>query len=74
MACNPVNPSAVAPVVCPPTVVYRDFYQPQPFQVVHPVEIVNRVHVVPVPHHVTTYTERTEMAEVCSLKKKRRKR
>jgi len=38
-------------VVDPPRVVFRDFFHPQLVEVIHPIEIVNRHHCVPVPHH-----------------------
>ncbi|MEC0246047.1 hypothetical protein ACI48J_00910 [Paenibacillus chitinolyticus] len=44
----------------PPTRVYRDFFHPQIVEVVHPIEIVNRHHCVPVPKHVHCYTVRDE--------------
>ncbi|WP_187385763.1 hypothetical protein [Gorillibacterium timonense] len=47
-----------APIVCEPQVVVRDFYHPRPQPVIHPVEIVNRHHFVPVPQHYYTVTER----------------
>lgn len=65
MSCNPYCPK-VSPVVTSPTVVYRDFYHPQVVQVVHPVEIVNRHHCVPVPQHVYTYSCRDEMGGTVS--------
>ena len=47
-------------VVDPPKVVYRDIYHPQVVEVIHPIEIVNRHHCVPVPVHCYTYTVRDE--------------
>ncbi|MCD1257601.1 hypothetical protein B5M42_001955 [Paenibacillus athensensis] len=47
-------------VVDPPNVVFRDYYHPQIVEVIHPIEIVNRHHCVPVPCHVYTVTERDE--------------
>lgn len=46
------------PVVCEPQVVCRDFYHPRPQPVIHPIEIINRHHFVPVPQHFFTVTER----------------
>jgi len=48
----------------PPRVVYRDFYHPQLVQVIHPIEIVNRHHCVPVPVHIVTCTVRDEFCDV----------
>jgi hypothetical protein len=65
-------------VVDPPTVVYRDFYHPQLVQIIHPIEIINRHHCVPVPHHTYTYSVKDEfcpgpvtgpVASVRSIKK-----
>ncbi len=70
----PVGPGAAAPIVCPPRVVYRDFVIPQPVKIVHPVEIVNRYRVVPVPYHTTVVTCRDELAAVCSKKVKKRRK
>lgn len=44
----------------PPRVVYRDFFHPQIVNVIHPIEVVNRHHCVPIPCHIYTYTERDE--------------
>ncbi|WP_245954557.1 hypothetical protein [Paenibacillus flagellatus] len=47
----------------PPRVVYRDFYHPQLVQVIHPVEIVNRHHCVPVYQHLVTCTVKDEYCD-----------
>lgn len=47
-------------VVDPPKVVYKDIYHPQIVNVIHPIEIVNRHHCVPVPRHVYCYSQRNE--------------
>lgn len=44
----------------PPRVIYRDYYHPQIVEVIHPIEIVNRHHCVPVPVHLFTCVERDE--------------
>lgn len=54
MSCRPYCPTSQ--VVDPPVQVYRDFYHPQIVQVIHPVEIINRHHCVPVPQHCYTYS------------------
>jgi len=51
----------LGPIIDPPTRVYNDFYYPQPMPIIHPVEIVNRHHCVPVPQHYVTYTVRDEV-------------
>lgn len=72
MAYNP-NANCPAPIVEQPTVVYRDLYHPQPVEVVHPVEIVNRHHIVPVPYHTVTYCVRDEVAPVATVCTQRKK-
>ncbi|MDF2926881.1 MAG: hypothetical protein K0R57_5795 [Paenibacillaceae bacterium] len=47
----------------PPRVVYRDYYHPQIVEVIHPIEIVNRHHCVPVPVHLYTCVERDEYCD-----------
>lgn len=47
-------------VVDPPRVVFRDIFLPQVVEVIHPIEIVNRFHCVPVPKHCFTVTVRDE--------------
>lgn len=75
---------------CPPTqvagapeVIYTDTFHPQLVNVVHPVQIVNRHHCVPVPQHVFTYSYRDEfvpspsygpVAQIRNLKKKKPKK
>ncbi|MED4600980.1 hypothetical protein P9314_09735 [Paenibacillus validus] len=44
----------------PPRVIFQDFFHPQVVEIVHPIEIVNRHHCVPVPHHVFTFTVKDE--------------
>jgi hypothetical protein len=72
MSYNEVCP-AQAPIYTEPTVVYRDHYIPQPVQVIHPVEIVDRYHCVPVPQHIVQYQCRQEQAVICSNKPSRNK-
>jgi hypothetical protein len=50
----------VAPIICRPKKIYRDYCHPQPVQVVQPVEIINRHHCVPVYQHCYTYETRDE--------------
>lgn len=68
-------------VVDPPQVVYRDIFLPQVVEVIHPIEIVNRFHCVPVPKHCYTVTVRDEFpsqlagtAQVSSAKNRNRSR
>ncbi|WNQ11269.1 hypothetical protein MJA45_27340 [Paenibacillus aurantius] len=57
MHCSPCPSSAI---VDPPRVVYRDYFHPQLVQVIHPVEVVNRHHCVPVYEHCTVVSYRDE--------------
>ncbi|CAM4487705.1 hypothetical protein [Paenibacillus tarimensis] len=45
-------------IVKPPVVQYRDVYHPQPVNVIHPVEIITRHHMVPVYRHYPVVTVR----------------
>jgi len=58
MAAHMQGSMSFPPVICEPHVVSRDFFHPRPQPVIHPVEIVNRHHFVPVPQHYYTVTER----------------
>lgn len=49
------------PIMTDPRRVIRNFYHPQLVQVIHPVEIVNRHHCVPVFQHCYSYSERDEV-------------
>lgn len=40
------------PIVCDPIQVVNDFYHPQVQPIIHPVEVINQHHCVPVPHHM----------------------
>ncbi|PDO09545.1 MAG: hypothetical protein BLM47_12005 [Candidatus Reconcilbacillus cellulovorans] len=57
-------------IVDPPEYVYRDFFHPQIVPVIHPVEIINRHHCVPVPHHIFTFT----CKDVCVSSEKKHRR
>lgn len=60
-------------VVGPTEVVYNDIYLPQVVEVIHPIEIVNRYHCVPIPRHIYCVTVRDEnpvdVAEVSNTKR-----
>jgi hypothetical protein len=47
-------------IVDPTRIVFQDFFDPQIVQIIHPIEIVNRHHCIPVPEHIFTFTEREE--------------
>ncbi len=64
-------------VVDPPRVIYNDVYHPQIVQVIHPIEVINRHHCVPIPCHTFTVAVRDEfcptpsLAQIRSVKKKK---
>ena len=53
-----VQSAAVEPIICEPQVVCRDYYRPQVVPVIHPYEVINRIHSVPVYQHYYTMSER----------------
>ncbi|UQZ85842.1 hypothetical protein SK3146_05132 [Paenibacillus konkukensis] len=48
------------PIITDPRRIVRNFYHPQLVQVIHPVEVVNRHHCVPVYQHSISYCEKDE--------------
>jgi hypothetical protein len=40
------------PIFCPPRVVFRDRCVPRIVPIIHPIQIVERVHCVDIPHHI----------------------
>ena len=61
MSCDKRFPSVcppVSPIVCPPIVVVRDHFVPQIVPVIHPIQVVDKVHCVPIQQHIYTYSER----------------
>ncbi|OMF13062.1 hypothetical protein BK127_20925 [Paenibacillus sp. FSL H7-0331] len=60
------------PVFTDPTQVIRNYYYPQPVPVIHPVEVINRHHCVPVPHHFVSCTVKDEVCTVSSRSMKKR--
>ena len=59
--CPPTDPA-----VMDPQRIVRDFYHHQVVQVIHPVEIINRHHCIPVYEHKYCFTVRDEMAQAYS--------
>lgn len=55
--CPPVDP-----IMTDPQRVVRDFYHHQVVEVIHPVEIINRHHCIPVYQHKFCYSERDEFS------------
>ncbi len=53
-------------IIDPPVTIFRDFFQPQLVQIIHPIQIINRQHCIPVPHHIFTFTSK----DVCTVSSK----
>lgn len=59
---RPLCPAAT--ISDPPRRIYRDIFHPQIVNVIHPVEIVNRHHCVPIPRHIVTCSVRDEFCNI----------
>lgn len=76
----PTGCPPVAPIVCEPIVVVRDHFVPQIVPVIHPIQVIDKVHCVPVEQHVVTYSENgaapvtVSGRSVCKRRKRRRSR
>ncbi|MEV2642747.1 hypothetical protein ABNC71_00910 [Paenibacillus larvae] len=57
----------VSPVFCPPLKICKNCYHPVPVPVVHPIEVIRRHHLVPVPRPVYTYSERDVLVDPCGF-------
>lgn len=64
----------VSPIVCPPIVVVRDHFVPQIVPVIHPIQVVDKVHCVPVQQHIYTYSEREVVGNATVSAKSQKKR
>ncbi|MCG7407354.1 hypothetical protein MH117_07970 [Paenibacillus sp. ACRRX] len=53
--CRPIDP-----IHCRPTVIFQDRFVPQIIPIIHPIEIVERIHCVPVPRHIHECHRRVE--------------
>ncbi|MGM1046562.1 MAG: hypothetical protein ACQEXX_10505 [Bacillota bacterium] len=65
MSCENICPSVcppVSPIICEPIVIVKDHFVPQIVPVIHPIKVVDKVHCVPVQHHVWTYSRENEEA------------
>ncbi|TBL75321.1 hypothetical protein [Paenibacillus thalictri] len=60
-------------VVDPPVTYYQNYFHPQVVTVVHPIEVVNQHHCVPVPHHVYAYSEKDVMCSSVRSRKHAKK-
>lgn len=70
--CPPVCPP-ISPIVCEPIVIVRDHYVPQIVPVIHPIQVIDKVHCVPVEQHIYTYTEGEAVAAAAVSGKASRK-
>ncbi|WP_270170329.1 hypothetical protein [Paenibacillus sp. SYP-B4298] len=57
---NQAGPNQLGPVVTAPTQVYNQVYHPQMLPVIHPIEVINQHHIVPVPKHYFPVTVKNE--------------
>ncbi|MCE5171698.1 hypothetical protein LQV63_20665 [Paenibacillus profundus] len=74
MSCRPHCPPA-EPIICPTAPIIRDFFHPQILPVIHPIEIVNRHHCVPIPRHFFTFNTIEEgVATISRVNKKKKRR
>jgi len=71
MAFQPYCPQA-SPIVTNPTQVVNSVYHPQLVPVIHPVEIINQHHCVPVYQHMVTYSVKNEMCRTSGMRSKKR--
>jgi spore coat protein D len=55
-----------SPIFTDPTQVIRNFYYPQIQPVIHPVEIINRHHCVPIPQHMVACCVKDEVCTISS--------
>lgn len=42
-------------IIDPPQYIINDFFHPQIVPVIHPIQIINKHHCVPIPHHKYTF-------------------
>ncbi|MEK8130665.1 hypothetical protein WMW72_22415 [Paenibacillus filicis] len=68
------NCPPLSPIVTDPTQVYNNYYYPQAQPIVHPVEVINKHHCVPVPQHFVTYSSKDEIVMVSSVKKRKKRK
>jgi len=61
-----------SPIVTNPTQVINNVYHPQLVPVIHPIEIINQHHCVPVYQHLTTYTVKNEICRISGMRSKRK--
>ncbi|MBN3526670.1 hypothetical protein [Paenibacillus apiarius] len=72
MSCRPYCPP-VEPVIGPTNTIVNNIFHPQLVPVIHPIEVVNCHHCVPIPRHIYTYTTREEVATISRFNKKKKR-
>ncbi|GIP21667.1 hypothetical protein [Paenibacillus sp. J22TS3] len=60
MALQPSNCQGPKPIAGDRKVIYEDVYQRKPVPVLHEIEVVERIHLVPVPIHHYVVKRRVE--------------
>ena len=60
----------LSPIVCPEQTVFKNFYHTASQPIVHPVNIVNQHHTIPVPQHFCAYSVKDVN---CGMRGKRRR-
>lgn len=65
--------AAANAVYAPTQYVVQDFYHPQQVPVIHPIEVINQHHVVPVPYHMYTCTTKDVYCSSARRRKRRKK-
>ncbi|WP_082423159.1 hypothetical protein [Paenibacillus dakarensis] len=76
MSCEITCPNfcpPVSPIVCEPVVIVRERFIPQIVPVIHPIKVVDKVHCVPVHHHIYKW-ENEEVRDVAVSGKASKKR
>jgi len=53
---NQMSPNQVSPITMEPSQIYNNVYHPQCVPVIHPVELINQHHIVPIPQHYQTFS------------------
>lgn len=52
---GPASTGALNPIIAPEQTIYKNFYHTASQPIVHPVNVVNQHHTIPVPQHFCTY-------------------
>ncbi|MBD2844986.1 hypothetical protein IDH44_07275 [Paenibacillus sp. IB182496] len=72
--CNQSPCPQASPITTAPTQVYNNIYHPQAQPIIHPIEVINQHHCVPVPQHYYTCSVKDVMVSTDrrSMRGKRR--